>query len=174
MTHHPILDSAHAPPADLNGEQRVVDLDTADRPADLAAAERAAAEFLAALGRERPPSFASKRPVHDVEANEPVCWVIERLRHRGKDPKAEGAPQPDRRCVGFDDRIELHRPVAVGACLFEDVAAQSPADPLAAPRRVHDKAGIGDVRPRAGMYGLSVRAADDTSLVIHGDDRAAR
>jgi GTP cyclohydrolase I len=35
---------------DANGGQRVVDLDAADRPADLGAAERAAADFLTALG----------------------------------------------------------------------------------------------------------------------------
>jgi GTP cyclohydrolase IA len=36
--------------ADMDGGQRVVHLDAADRPADLHAAERAAAEFLTALG----------------------------------------------------------------------------------------------------------------------------
>jgi len=59
MTRHPILDTAEHPAAGLNGGQRVVDPDaaerpadlgTAERPADLPAAERAAAEFLTALG----------------------------------------------------------------------------------------------------------------------------
>jgi GTP cyclohydrolase IA len=50
MTHYPILDAAEYPPVDLNGGQPVVDLDTADRPVDLQAAERAAGEFLTALG----------------------------------------------------------------------------------------------------------------------------
>jgi GTP cyclohydrolase I len=56
MTHHPILDTADQALApdldgrDLNGGQRVVDLATAERPADLHSAARAAAEFLAALG----------------------------------------------------------------------------------------------------------------------------
>jgi len=47
MTQHPILDSADY--ANPDGERRV-DLDAAGRPADLPAAERAAAEFLTALG----------------------------------------------------------------------------------------------------------------------------
>ena len=107
-----------------------------------------------------------------MEANVSVCGVTKRLRHCGKDLKAEGAPQPNRRSIGFDDRIELHRPVAVCAGLFKDMAAQSPADPLAAPRRMHNKAGIGNVRPRARVDGLSVRAPDDPSIVIHGDNGA--
>ena len=77
--------------------------------------------------------FVPKCPVHDVEANVSVCRMTKRLRHRGKDLKAEGAPQPDRRGVGFDDRIELHRPIAVRARLVEDVAAQSTARTLTAP-----------------------------------------
>src|SRR5438445_4658559 len=44
------LDAAERRGADTNGGQRVVDLDCADRPADLQSAERAAAEFLVALG----------------------------------------------------------------------------------------------------------------------------
>jgi hypothetical protein len=34
----------------------------------------------------------------------------------GKDLKAGRAPQPDGRCIGFDDRIELLRAVAIRAC----------------------------------------------------------
>ena len=107
-----------------------------------------------------------------MEANVSVCRVTKRLRHRGKDLKAEGAPQPDSRCIGFDDRIELHRPVAVRACLFKDTAAQSPAYALTAPCRMDNKAGIGNVCPRARVDGTSVRAHDDTSIVIHGDNGA--
>src|SRR5215475_1691744 len=114
----------------------------------------------------------SKRPVHDVEANVSVYRVAKRLRHRGEDLKAERAPQPDRRCIGFDDRIELHRPVAVRACLFKDAAAQSPACALAAPRRIDDKTGIGHVCPRARMNGMSVRAPDYAAVIVHGDDGA--
>jgi GTP cyclohydrolase I len=44
------LDAAERPAADRSGEQTLVDLDTADWPVDLPAAERAAAEFLTALG----------------------------------------------------------------------------------------------------------------------------
>jgi GTP cyclohydrolase I len=44
------LDAAERPAANLNGGQRVVDMDAAERPADLEAAERAAADFLTALG----------------------------------------------------------------------------------------------------------------------------
>ena len=87
----------------------------------------------------------SKRSVHDMEANVSVCGVAKRLRHRGKDLKAEGAPQSDRGCIRFNDRIELHRPVAVCACLVKDTAAQSPAYPFAPPRPMNDKAGIGYV-----------------------------
>ncbi len=107
-----------------------------------------------------------------MEANISVCWVTECLRHSSKDVKAEGAPQPNRRSIGFDDRIELHRPVAVCACLVKDMAAQSPPDPLAAPRRMHNKAGIGNVCSRARVYGLGVRAPDDTSVLTHGDNGA--
>src|SRR5437016_2112724 len=52
MTHHPILglDAAEPPAAHMDGRQHVVHLAATDRPADLDAAERAAAEFLTALG----------------------------------------------------------------------------------------------------------------------------
>src|SRR5438045_9607053 len=99
--------------------------------------------------------------------------MMKRLRHRGKDLKAEGAPQPDRRRIRFDNRIELHRPVAVCACLFKDMAAQSPACALTTPRRLDDKAGIGDMCPRARVNGISARGPDDTSAIIHGDNGAA-
>jgi GTP cyclohydrolase IA len=42
--------SAEGPAADLDGEQRTVHLDAAQRPVDLRAAEKAAADFLEALG----------------------------------------------------------------------------------------------------------------------------
>ena len=117
-------------------------------------------------------SSFSKRHVHYMEANVSVCWMTKCLRHRGKDLKAEGAPQPNRRRIGFDNRIELHRPVSVRACLFKDTPAQSSARALTAPRGMDDKAGIGNVRPRARMNGMSVRASDDTSIIIHGDNGA--
>lgn len=56
-------------------------------------------------------------------------------------------PQPDRRCIGLDYGIKLNGPVAVGACLVKNMAAQSPACTLALPRRVDNESGIGDVRP---------------------------
>jgi hypothetical protein len=118
--------------------------------------------------------FVSKRPVHDMEANVSVRRVTKRLRHRGKDLKAEGAPQPNRRLIGFDDRIELHRPVAVRACLIKDMAAQGAAYALAAPCRMDDKAGIGNVCPRPRVDGMSVCAPDDASIVIHGNKSASR
>jgi hypothetical protein len=108
-----------------------------------------------------------------MEANVSVCRVMKRLRHCGKDLKAEGAPQPDRRRIGFDNRIELHRPVAVCACLVKDMPAQSPACALTAPRRMDNKAGIGDVCPRARVDGMSVRAPDEISIIIHGDNGAS-
>ncbi|HLJ99401.1 MAG TPA: GTP cyclohydrolase I [Streptosporangiaceae bacterium] len=49
MTHSPALDHVSVS-GDLNGGQRVVDLTATGRPADLAAAEQAAADLLAALG----------------------------------------------------------------------------------------------------------------------------
>jgi hypothetical protein len=58
-----------------------------------------------------------------MEANVSVFRVTKRLGHRGKDMEAEGALQPSRRSLGFDDRIELHRAVAVCARLFKDMAA---------------------------------------------------
>jgi hypothetical protein len=116
---------------------------------------------------------ASQRLIHDVESNVSVKRVTKRLRHRGKDLKAERAPQPDRRRIGFDNRIELHRPVAVCACLFKDMPAQSSACALTTPRRLDDKAGIGNMCPRARVNGISVRAADDASAIIHGDNGAA-
>jgi hypothetical protein len=82
-----------------------------------------------------------------MEANMSLCRVTKCLRHRGKDLKAERAPQPDRCCIGFEDRIELHRTVAVRACLFKNMAAQRPAHTLATPRRMNNKASIGDVCP---------------------------
>ena len=116
--------------------------------------------------------FVSKRPVHDMEANVSVRRVTKRLRHRGKDLKAEGAPQPNRRLIGFDDRIELHRPVAVRACLVKDMAAQGAAYALAAPCRMDDKAGIGkDVCPRPRVDGMSVCAPDDA---LHRHPRRQR
>ena len=116
--------------------------------------------------------FVSKRHVHDMEANVSVCRVTKCLRHRGKDLKAERAPQPNRRRIGFDNRIELHRPVAVCMCLFKDMPAQSPAYALTAPRRMDDKAGIGHVCSRARMNRMSVRAPDDTPIIVHGDNGA--
>ena len=119
-------------------------------------------------------SLCSKRPVHDVEAHVSVCRVTKSLRHRGKDLKAEGAPQLDSRCIGFDDRIELHRPVTIRARLVQDTAAQGPAYALAAARRMNNKPGVGHVRPWAPVNGMSVRAPDDASVVVRGDDGAAR
>jgi len=34
-----------------------------------------------------------------METNVSTCWVKKRFRHGGKDLKAEGAPQPDGRCI---------------------------------------------------------------------------
>jgi hypothetical protein len=107
-----------------------------------------------------------------MEADVSVCRVLKGLRHRGKDLKAERAPQPDRRRIGFDNRIELHRPVAVCACLVKDMPAQSPACALTAPGRMDNKAGIGNVCPRARVNGMRVRAPDDTSVIIYGDNGA--
>jgi hypothetical protein len=107
-----------------------------------------------------------------MEANVSVCRVTKRLRHRGENLKAEGTPQPDRRCIGFDNRIELHRPIAVCACLLKDTAAQSPAYTLAAPRGMDNKAGVRNMRTRARVKGMSVRAPDDTSILICGDNGA--
>ena len=64
-----------------------------------------------------PRALVSEPPVHDMEADVSVRRVLKGLRHRGKDLEAERAPQPDRRRIGFDNRIELHRPVAVCTCL---------------------------------------------------------
>jgi hypothetical protein len=115
--------------------------------------------------------LVSKRPVHDVEANVSVYRVTKRLRNRGKDLKAERAPQPDRRRVGFDNRVELHRPIAVRPRLVQDMAAQSTAHTLTAPCRMDDKPGIRNVRPWARVDGMSVCAPDDAAIVIDGDKR---
>jgi hypothetical protein len=88
-----------------------------------------------------------------MQANVSVRRMTKRLRHCGKDLKAERAPQPDRRCIGFDYGIELHGPVTVCACLFQDMTAQSPACAHVAPRRVHDESGIGDVCPGPAWFG---------------------
>jgi hypothetical protein len=80
-----------------------------------------------------------------METDVSICRVPKRLRYRGKNLKAEGAPQLDRRFIGFDDRIELHRPVTIRACLFKDTLAQSPAGALPTPQRMDHKAGIGNV-----------------------------
>jgi len=109
-----------------------------------------------------------------METNVSVCRVTKRLRYRGEDLKAERAPQPNCRCVGLDDRIELHGPVAVRSCLLKDMPAQRPADALAPPRRIDNKTGIGHVCPRARVNGMSVRAPEDSSIVIHGDNGAPR
>jgi len=71
-----------------------------------------------------------------MQANVSIFRMPKRLRYRGKNLKAEGAPQLDRRCVGFDDRIELHRPVTIRACLFKDTLAESAACALPTPRRM--------------------------------------
>ena len=98
--------------------------------------------------------------------------MMKRLRHCGKDLKAEGAPQSNCRGIGLNDRIELHCPVAVCVCLFKDIAAQCPVGPLAAVCWMHNKAGIGNVCPRARVHGLSVRGPDDSSILAHGDNGA--
>jgi hypothetical protein len=69
------------------------------------------------------------------------------LRHGGEDPKAEGMPQADRRRIGFDYRVELHRPVTVCTCLIKDMSAKGPSCAVAAARRVDDEPGVGDVCP---------------------------
>jgi hypothetical protein len=112
--------------------------------------------------------------VHDMETDVSVYRVTKGFRHSGKDLKSEGAPQPDRRRIGFDNRIELHRPVAVCARPIKDVPAQSPACALTAPRRMDNKAGIGNVCSRARVNGISACAPDDASAIIHGDNGAAR
>jgi len=94
------------------------------------------------------------------------------LRHCGKDLKAERVPQPDRGRIGFDHRIELHRPVTVCACVIKDMTTKSPSYALAAPGRVDNESGIGDMCPRPRVVGESVRASDDTSIVIDGDNGA--
>jgi hypothetical protein len=109
-----------------------------------------------------------------MKTNVSIRRMTKRLRHRGKYLKAERSPQPDRRCIGFDYRIELHSPVTVCACLFQNIAAESQAYALAAARRVDNESGIGDVRPRAGVVRMSVRAADDASIVIDSHDGAPR
>jgi hypothetical protein len=50
--------------------------------------------------------------------------------------------------------------------------AQSPACALTAPGRMGNKTGIGNVCPRARVNGMRVRAPDDTSIIIHGDNGA--
>ena len=54
------------------------------------------------------PCRSSKRSVHDVQANEPVARMLERLRHRADDREPERTVEPDRRGVGLGDRVELH------------------------------------------------------------------
>jgi hypothetical protein len=101
-----------------------------------------------------------------------VCRVMKSFRYGGQDLKAEGAPQPDRRCIGFDHRVELHRLVAIRACLVKDVLAEGPADSFTASCRVDDKAGVSDVCSWARVKGMGVRAPEDTSIVIDGDNGA--
>jgi hypothetical protein len=113
--------------------------------------------------------IVSQRPVHDVQANVSVYRVTKRFRNRGKDLKAERAPQPDRRRAGFDNRAELHRPIAVRPGLVQDMVAQSTAHTLTAPCRMDDKPGIRNVGPRASVDGMSVCAPDDASTAIEGD-----
>src|SRR5262249_14692225 len=96
-------------------------------------------------------SVASKRPVHDVDADISVYRVTKRLWHGGQDLKAERAPQPDRWRIGFDDRIELHRPVAIGACLVKDMAAQSTACAAAFCCRCRDACGRAALAGSGGM-----------------------
>jgi hypothetical protein len=82
-----------------------------------------------------------------MEAHVSVCRVVKRLWHGGKNLKAEGAPQLNGCGIRFDDRIELHRPVAICACLVQNMAAQRPARALPTPGRMDNKASIGNVRP---------------------------
>jgi hypothetical protein len=112
----------------------------------------------------------SKGSVHDVKADVSLRRVMKRLRHCGEHLEAKGAPQPDRWCIGLDYGIELHGPVTVGACLVKDMTAQSLAYALVPPRWMDNESGIGNVRSRARVIGMSVRAADDASIVIDGDD----
>ena len=104
-------------------------------------------------GRPRRASLRFKRPVHDVEANVSVCRVAKRLRHRGKYLESEGAPQPDRWRIGFDDRVELHRPVTVCAGLVKDAAAQRPACTLARRAGWKTKPALATCAPGPGCTG---------------------
>jgi hypothetical protein len=107
-----------------------------------------------------------------MKANVSVLRMAKRLRHRGKHLKAERAPQPDRRCIGYDYRVELHSAVTIRACLCKDITTKSPAYALVAPSRMDNESGIGDVRSRASVIGMSVGGADDPSVVIDGDNGA--
>jgi hypothetical protein len=119
----------------------------------------------------RSTTATSKHPVHDVKANVSVCRVAKRLRDRGQDLKAERAPQPDRRRVGFDDGVELHGTVAVGPCLIQHLAAQGTADAVAAVCRMDDKPCVGDMPSWAWVDGMGVGGPDDDSIVIDGHER---
>jgi hypothetical protein len=90
-------------------------------------------------------SFISERPVHDVQANISIRRVEKRLWHGGQDLEAEGLPQLDRRCIGLDHRVELHRPVTVCACPVKDMTAKSPSCAEAAAGRVDNESGVGDM-----------------------------
>jgi hypothetical protein len=59
-----------------------------------------------------------------MKANVSMYWMTKPLRHSGKDLKAERAPQANRRRIGFDHRIELHRPVTVVTCLVKDMTTR--------------------------------------------------
>jgi hypothetical protein len=107
-----------------------------------------------------------------MKANISAHRVTKCLRHCGKDLKAERAPQPDRRRIGFDDSIELHSPVPIGPCLLQDPATEGPSYPLTAPRRVDNEPGVGDVRSGTRVVGVRIRAPDHTSMVIDSDNGA--
>jgi hypothetical protein len=111
--------------------------------------------------------------MHDVQANISARWVKKCLWHSGQDLEAEGLPQLDRRCIGLDHRVELHRPVTVGACLVKDVTAQSPSCADAAAGRVDNESGVGDMGSWTRVVGMSAGGPDNPSVVVDGNNGAS-
>jgi hypothetical protein len=99
-------------------------------------------------------------PVHDVQADVAMDRMAERLRHRRQHIEAEGTPEPDRPDVGLHDGVELHRTIAVGACLVENMLTYGVAScwislalpPYAAPQVTAGATGSASkVKGREGM-----------------------
>ncbi len=87
-----------------------------------------------------------------------------RARKRTDNFHSERLPKLDRRFVGRNDEIELHRAKTKPSRFLQAMLAHRATDPLLARLFRDDEPRIGDVRAAAGLIRMQRVAADDLRL----------